>query len=110
MIKNFQKNDNSFVCQNCGKEVPKLVYSSRDHCNKCLCSIHIDHLPGDRANECLGLLVPVGCTYNAKKGYVIEYKCQKCKQLHNNKAAEDDSMATILSLMNQTYNHEKFRR
>ena len=55
----FVKNDNEFICQNCGKKVEKLKYTSRDHCNYCLHSLHVDITPGDRLNDCKGLLVPI---------------------------------------------------
>lgn len=109
MDKKFSKNDNSFICINCGKLVDALKYSSRDHCTKCLCSLHVDINPGDRANSCKGLLVPIGVTQNNKKGYIINYKCTKCGQLHNNKSAEDDSFQTLLSVMNFTYNVKVFK-
>lgn len=103
MEKLFQKNDDEFVCANCGKKVNKLGYTSRDHCPKCLCSIHIDINPGDRQNNCKGLLVPISCNPSAKKGYVITYKCSKCGKLHNNKSANDDNLNTIFSVMNGSY-------
>lgn len=105
---NFTKNDNGFICANCGKEIKPLGYTSRDHCTYCLCSIHVDIMPGDRANTCMGLLVPVNVEINSKKGYVINYKCNKCNQLHNNKAAKDDKFSTILTIMKGTYNHNNF--
>ena len=107
---NFTKNDNGFTCANCGKDIKPLGYTSRDHCTSCLCSIHVDVMPGDRANTCLGLLVPVNVEINSKKGYVINYKCNKCNQLHNNKAAEDDKFSTILSIMKGIYNHNSFKK
>ena len=107
---NFTKNDNGFICENCGKQIKPLGYTSRDHCTSCLCSIHVDIMPGDRANPCLGLLVPVNVEINSKKGYVINYKCSKCNQLHNNKAAEDDKFSTILSIMKGTYNNTAFKK
>ncbi len=109
-MKTFEKNDDTFVCRVCGNVVPTLKYSSRDHCTKCLCSIHIDINPGDRANTCLGTLVPVDIETSNKKGYIIKYKCQKCNQLHNNKAAEDDNFKTILKVMNKTYKIEEFKK
>ena len=57
-MKNFTKNDEGFICKNCGRKVEKLGYTSRDHCPYCLCSIHIDNNPGDRANDCKGILRP----------------------------------------------------
>lgn len=108
-MKTFEKNDNEFVCRVCGKLVPTLKYSSRDHCSKCLCSIHVDINPGDRANTCLGTLIPIDIETNSKKGYIIKYKCQKCGMEHNNKTADDDSFKTILTIMNKTYNFKNFQ-
>lgn len=106
--KKFAKNDNGFVCQCCGSEVNPLGYTSRDHCPNCLTSIHIDINPGDRANECKGLMIPIGIKTNSK-GYVIQYKCSKCNQLHNNKTANDDDFETILKVMNGTYNVNNYK-
>jgi len=108
-MKQFEKNDNEFICRICGKLVPALKYSSRDHCNKCLCSIHVDINPGDRANSCLGTLIPVDVETNNKKGYVIKYKCEKCDMLHNNKSAEDDNFKTLLKVMNKSYNINEYK-
>ena len=107
-MKIFSKNDDSFICTNCNKEVKKLGYTSRDHCPNCLCSIHIDINPGDRQNPCLGLMVPIDIETNQNKGYVIKYKCNKCGKYHNNKSADDDRFSTILKVMNKTYDHTKF--
>lgn len=109
-MKTFEKNDEPFACRVCGRLVPTLKYSSRDHCTKCLCSIHIDINPGDRANNCLGTLVPVDIETSNKKGYIIKYKCQKCNQYHNNKTAEDDNFNSILKVMNKTYNIDEFKK
>ena len=104
------KNDQSFVCQWCGHKVEPLNYTSRDHCPVCLVSKHVDIVPGDRANECAGLMMPVGVDVSAKKGYVIHYKCAKCRAGHNNKAAQDDNMKAILSLMNGSYNANQYKQ
>ncbi len=41
----FVKKDEEFICKNCGKEIKKLKYTSRDHCNYCLHSLHVDITP-----------------------------------------------------------------
>ena len=64
----FVKNDNEFICVNCNQKVEKLKYTSRDHCNHCLYSIHVDITPGDRANDCKGILVPINVIETSKKG------------------------------------------
>ena len=85
----FTKNDNSFVCEHCGKEVKPLGYSSRNHCPFCLWSKHLDINPGDRASQCGGLMEPVRAEPDPKKGYVIIHKCTKCGELHRNRAAHE---------------------
>lgn len=102
-MKNFTKNDEGFICANCGKTVEPLKYTSRDHCPFCLCSLHIDINPGDRANDCQGLMVPVDLKYSQNKGYVLEYRCTRCNQKHNNKVAEDDDKNLIAKVANKTY-------
>ena len=87
--KRFKKNDSDFICENCKKEVHPLGYSSRNHCPFCLCSLHVDIMPGDRANDCKGLLKPVKVELNPKKGYVIVHRCEKCGETVRNRAAND---------------------
>ncbi len=101
--KRFRKNDNSFICANCGKEVLPLGYSSRNHCPFCLCSLHVDVNPGDRANPCGGLLVPVSAEPDPKKGYVIVHRCEKCGEIRRNRAAHEaklqpDDIRKIIAL------------
>ena len=94
--------DDSFVCENCHKNVDKLGYTARDHCPFCLFSKHVDINPGDRSNECCGLLKPIGIE-KYKNTYKIIYKCSKCNQLHKNIMAIDDNYDLIvkLSVMNR---------
>ncbi len=95
----FVKNDNEFICINCNRKVEKLKYTSRDHCNHCLYSIHIDITPGDRANDCLGLLVPINVIETSKKGKVIIYRCKKCGQEVRNIVAQDDNEDEIYKIV-----------
>jgi len=96
-MKLFSKNDNSFICENCNKTVDTLKYTSRDHCPYCLYSKHVDINPGDRLNECKGLLKPIGIE-KYKDTYKIIYKCLKCNKLHKNIMANDDDMNIIIDL------------
>ncbi len=97
-MKQFTKRDEEFVCENCGKKVSKLGYTSRDHCPHCLYSKHVDNMPGDREAECRGLLKPVQVELDSKKGYVIIYKCEKCGAIRKNKAAVDDDKDLLIKL------------
>ena len=87
--KRFKKNDAGFVCASCGKEVMPLGYTSRNHCPFCLCSLHVDINPGDRANECRGILRPIQTLPDAKKGFIIIHRCDRCGAVVRNKAAID---------------------
>lgn len=96
-MKQFTMRDENFVCEHCFNEVSKLNYTARDHCPYCLYSKHVDIMPGDRKNECLGLLKPVGIE-KFKQSYKILYQCTKCHQTHKNIMAEDDNMDLIIHL------------
>ncbi len=95
-VKRFSKNDCGFVCVNCGFEVQPLGRTSRNHCPRCLCSLHVDVLPGDRACDCRGVLRPERVYPDSRKGFVIEYKCDKCGFEGRNKAALKESAKDIL--------------
>ena len=96
-MKNFTMRDEEFICENCGEKVNPLGYTARDHCPYCLCSKHLDIMPGDRQNNCHGILKPIGIE-KFKDTYKIVYKCNKCNQLHKNIMATDDNMDLIIEL------------
>lgn len=98
MMPSFVKNDEEFICDNCGSKVPPLGYTSRDHCNHCLYSKHVDINPGDRLEECKGKLIPIAVQNDSKKGYVIIYRCEKCGAIKKNISARDDNMKLIIKL------------
>ncbi len=100
-MKKFNMLDEEFICLNCGKKVNKLKYSARDHCNHCLCSLHVDINPGDRQNPCKGLLKPIGIE-KYRDTYKIVYRCDKCHNLHKNIMADDDDMNLIIELSKNT--------
>ena len=86
-----QGTNEGFTCQYCEHEVLALQNGSvRNHCPHCLYSLHVDVFPGDRANDCGGLMQPTGVEYHAKKGWVILYHCTSCGATGRNKAALDD--------------------
>ena len=97
-MKRFNMMDESFICEHCNQNVDKLNYTARDHCPYCLYSKHVDILPGDRQNECKGLLIPIDIE-KFKDTYKIIYKCNKCNQLHKNIIAIDDDFNEILKVM-----------
>lgn len=96
-MKKFNMINENFKCENCGYEVPKSSYTARDHCPNCLFSKHLDINPGDRANECQGLMEPIGIE-NYKNTYKIIYRCKKCNMQHKNIASNDDNFDEIVNL------------
>lgn len=95
--KKFKMIDENFICSVCGFEVKKLGYTARDHCPKCLCSLHVDINPGDRACPCHGVLRPISID-KYKDTYKIVYKCDKCSQIKRNIMASDDDFNKIIEL------------
>lgn len=97
----FVKNDSGFVCVHCGRPVPPLGYSSRNHCPYCLWSVHLDVNPGDRASECGGELEPVKVVTDPKKGFVIIHRCRKCGAIKRCRAADGkypDDISLLIKL------------
>ena len=97
MPRKFTVIDEGFTCTVCGAEVPPLGYTSRNHCNRCLCSLHLDKNPGDRLADCGGVMRPVGIERN-KKGLQIVHKCDKCGESKKNIAADDDDYDKIVEV------------
>lgn len=99
MTKTFTMIDEPFTCAVCGAAVPPLGYTARDHCRECLCSLHLDNNPGDRAlaESCGGVLRPVSVEQN-KKGMQLVYKCDKCGAVKKNITADDDNYDLIVEI------------
>lgn len=97
--KKFFVINEGFVCEKCGAEVSPAEVSCRDHCPFCLWGKHVDVNPGDRANECGGLLRPVRVDLEGKKGKVIGFVCERCGAEVRCKSCEDDSGEEILGVM-----------
>lgn len=96
-MKRFQKNNQDFVCINCGEHVQKHPTTSRDHCNFCLYGRHVDINPGDRQNGCKGILKPIGLKSNNKKTQ-IAYDCERCFERVYCIASEDDDRDLLIEL------------
>jgi hypothetical protein len=98
--KNFYgKGNNAFACRECGKCVEALSTGSfRNHCPYCLWSRHVDIVPGDRRETCLGMMQPRSLERHAKKGWMIVHECTACSKQQRNKAAPDDTMELLIGL------------
>ena len=79
-----------FIRINCRADVRPLSNGSyRNHCPACLCSLHVDRKPGDRASDCRGILRPVGLAFRGGKGWQIVHRCERCGGRSVNRIAED---------------------
>jgi hypothetical protein len=100
----FQRNVENFACAHCGAEVVGSGYTN--HCPQCLWSKHVDVLPGDRAEECGGMMVPArleGGTPN----YVIVHRCERCGAERKIKVARDDNPDAIVALAKKAADSSK---
>ena len=93
--------DEGFCCAHCGADVPPGGRRPRDHCPRCLYSLHVDEVPGDRAAECGGALVPIGL-HAGPKGLQIRYRCARCGVERVNRVLDDvthpDDAAVVRAL------------
>ena len=94
----FVRNNEAFTCIACGQEVPPHASSSRDHCNHCLTGQHVDINPGDRLNDCRGVMEPIGLQTKSGKTKIV-YRCRKCHEQVFNVVAPDDDQALITELV-----------
>jgi hypothetical protein len=71
----FQRRVEDFTCSHCGANVSGNGYTN--HCPVCLYSKHVDIHPGDRANNCGGMMQPVGLEQKGDN-WIIIHQCEKC--------------------------------
>ena len=101
-VKKFQKRKEDFVCENCGYEVKGDGFTN--HCPKCFFSKHVDIFPGDRLEDCGGLMELVDF-YHSRGRYILTFKCQKCGYESSDKFREGvddfDSFLKIVEGINK---------
>ena len=83
----------SFTCKVCGRLMtPENAGSDhRNHCSNCLCSLHVDIEPGDRAAVCGGIMEPVAVWVRRGGEWAIIHRCRRCGVLSSNRSAADDN-------------------
>jgi len=94
--KKFQRNIEDFECVECKTLVIGDGY--RNHCPKCLVSVHVDKNPGDRAEKCKGVMDIIDISLKHGE-LVIMHKCRKCGHQKPNKAHPEDSMDKLVEVM-----------
>ncbi|MBT3349407.1 RNHCP domain-containing protein [bacterium] len=98
MTKTFVKINDEFPCAVCGHFNPPAPRTCRNHCQKCLCSLHVDISPGDRAESCHGILRPISIETVGGEMRSIVFRCEKCGKISKNKIAEDDDREKLLEI------------
>jgi hypothetical protein len=90
----------TFRCANCRETVATGGGGTehRNHCPWCLCSLHLDEEPGDRAAECGGVMEPVAVWVRRNGEWAVIHRCRACGALSSNRIASDDNSALLLSL------------
>jgi ribosome biogenesis GTPase len=90
----------SFVCKVCGTlVVPDGAGSQhRNHCPKCLSSLHVDEEPGDRASLCNGIMDPVSVWVRKGGEWAIIHRCRLCGSFSSNRIAADDNPMLLMSI------------
>ena len=96
MSNKFIKNVEDFECEHCGELVVGDGYTN--HCPTCLWSKHVDIYPGDRANECGGLMCPKSLELLGGE-YILTHQCRDCGGEKRNKTAKNDDISAFLTGM-----------
>lgn len=81
----------SFACAHCAQWVRRLGNGSyRNHCPRCLWSLHVDDVAGDRAASCGGPMLPVRLVHPRGKTLAVVHRCTACGRESTNRLATDD--------------------
>lgn len=95
MSKSFQRTKEDFTCKNCGNRVEGSGYTN--HCPVCLWSKHVDINPGDRSEQCGGMMQPVRVEGRSGEFHIV-HRCVECGAEKKNKTAENDDFEIILQI------------
>ena len=89
-----------FVCKACGAVIAQEGAGSRhrNHCPRCLASVHLDEKPGDRASPCKGVMDAIGVWVRKDGEWAILHRCRKCGAIHSNRIAADDNPIKLVSI------------
>ncbi len=95
-----EENPGGFICSHCGGTVSLEGggTQNRNHCPRCLWSLHLDYKPGDRASCCDGEMEPVSVWVRKGGEWAVIHRCNECGHLSSNRIASDDNEMLLLSL------------
>lgn len=95
-----EKRKKYFDCRYCGCHVPAEAPGTghRNHCPRCLRSVHRDNRPGDRASTCSGIMEPIAVSVKQGNEWALIHRCTVCGELKANRIAGDDNELALISL------------
>jgi len=90
--------DAAFICEHCSQTVsPEAAGTAhRNHCPRCLWSLHVDIRPGDRRCGCKGVMEPVAISVRYNGEWTIVHRCKRCGAVRINRIAGDDNELCLL--------------
>lgn len=92
--------NDGFTCRVCGWVVSSAWAgcAHRNHCPNCLCSVHLDDEPGDRAADCSGVMEPIAVWVRRGGEWAIIHRCRHGGVLRSNRTAADDNPLKLMSI------------
>jgi ribosome biogenesis GTPase len=92
--------NHTFICSACGGAVHTAAPGTgqRNHCPRCLHSIHVDIVPGDRRELCRGVMEPISLWVRTGGDTALLHRCRKCGALRSNRIAGDDNPTALKKL------------
>ena len=99
MSKKFTRKIENFVCDKCGTK--NIGNGFTNHCLNCLWSKHVDINPGDRAEECGGMMEPIKIDIEKGK-YFINHKCVKCGMLRRKRIEKNDNFDAVIEIVKKS--------
>ncbi len=91
----------AFLCTHCGTTVPAeaLGTRQRNHCPRCLRSLHVDVTVGDRRSLCRGVMDPISVWVRHGAEMALLHRCRRCGVIRSNRIAGDDDLEPLRELV-----------
>ncbi len=95
-----QRGDEAFLCAHCNHTVPAVASGTkhRNHCPRCLWSLHVDLQTGDRRSGCRGTMEPIAITLRPDDEWALLHRCTACGMIRLNRIAGDDNPLALVSI------------
>lgn len=90
----------AFQCERCGEVVSGTAPGTehRNHCPRCLWSLHVDLRIEDRRSGCGGMMEPISVWVKHDGEWSLVHRCRKCGLIRANRIAGDDNDLLLISL------------